>query len=134
MLIFGDALWHLAQSATYLVVYCIEAHEQTIRNGSRGQIILRNLCGLRNQPQLNSRLMHSTSLSTKSGQGQVNDGFRTIDSVLFAFWILIFSALTPSVLATSFYAEKLNDPKAVYLPPSGGDDTVALQSAVDKVQ
>ncbi len=53
---------------------------------------------------------------------------------VFTGWILIFCASTPSVLATSFYAEKLNDPKAVYLSPSGGDDTAALQSAVDKVQ
>ena len=53
---------------------------------------------------------------------------------LFAFWILIFCASTPSVLAASFYAEKLNDPKAVQLSPSGGDDTAALQGAVDKVQ
>ena len=53
---------------------------------------------------------------------------------VFAFWIPLLCAATPSVLATSFYAEKLNDPKAVYLSPSGGDDTVALQNAVDKVQ
>jgi sugar lactone lactonase YvrE len=53
---------------------------------------------------------------------------------VFALWILIFCASTPSVLAASFCAEKLNDPKAVYLSPSGGDDTVALQGAVDKVQ
>jgi SMP-30/Gluconolactonase/LRE-like region/Pectate lyase superfamily protein len=53
---------------------------------------------------------------------------------VFAFWILIFCASTPSVLAASFYAEKLNDPKAVYLSPSGGDDTAALQNAVDRVQ
>jgi sugar lactone lactonase YvrE len=53
---------------------------------------------------------------------------------IFAFWILIICASTPSVLAASFYAEKLNDPKAVYLSPSGDDDTAALQGAVDKVQ
>ncbi len=53
---------------------------------------------------------------------------------VFTCWILIFCAATPSVLAASFYAEKLNDPKAVHLSPSGGDDTAALQGAVDKVQ
>lgn len=53
---------------------------------------------------------------------------------VFAFWIPLLCAATPSVLATSFYAEKLNDPKAVSLSPSGGDDTAALQGAVDKVQ
>ena len=52
----------------------------------------------------------------------------------FAFWILIFCASTPSVLAVSFYAEKLNDPNAVYLSPSGGDDTAAIQNAINKVQ
>ncbi len=53
---------------------------------------------------------------------------------LFALWILIFCAPTPSILANSFYADELNDPRAVHLSPSGGDDTVALQGAVDKVQ
>src|ERR1017187_6022019 len=53
---------------------------------------------------------------------------------IFTFWILIFCASTPSVLAASFYAEKLNDPNAVYLSGSGGDDTAALQGAVDRVQ
>jgi hypothetical protein len=53
---------------------------------------------------------------------------------IFALWILISCASTPSVLAGSFYAEKLNDPKAGYLSPSGGDDTAALQGAVNKVQ
>ena len=52
----------------------------------------------------------------------------------FAFSILVLCISMPSVLAASFYAEKLNDPKAVNLSPSGGDDTVALQNAVDKVQ
>jgi hypothetical protein len=53
---------------------------------------------------------------------------------IFAFLLLIFCASTPSVLAGSFYTEKLIDPKAVCLSPSSGDDTAALQGAVDKVQ
>src|ERR1022692_3941064 len=53
---------------------------------------------------------------------------------VFAFWILVFCTSMPSVLAASFYAKKLNDPNAVYLSPSGGDDTAALQGAVDRVQ
>jgi hypothetical protein len=52
----------------------------------------------------------------------------------FAIWIFLFSASAPSVLAASFYAEKLNDPNAACLSPSGGDDTAALQGAVDQVQ
>jgi hypothetical protein len=43
-------------------------------------------------------------------------------------------AATASISAESFYAEKLSDPRAVYLSPSGGDDTLAIQSAIDKVQ
>ncbi len=54
---------------------------------------------------------------------------------VFAGWIFIFCAATLSGLAaSSYYTEKLNDPKAVYLSPSGGDDTAALQAALDKVQ
>src|SRR5581483_1922762 len=52
----------------------------------------------------------------------------------FTLWILVISAFLPSVLAASFYPEKLNDPRAVQVSPSGGDDTVALQAAVDNVQ
>ena len=51
-------------------------------------------------------------------------------------WFLIFilCASTASVWPASFYTQPLNDPKAVSISPSGGDDTVALQNAVDKVQ
>ncbi len=51
-------------------------------------------------------------------------------------WFLIFilCASTVSVWPASFYTQPLNDPKAVYISPSGGDDTAALQKAVDKVQ
>ncbi|HTB82294.1 MAG TPA: glycosyl hydrolase family 28-related protein [Candidatus Sulfotelmatobacter sp.] len=56
------------------------------------------------------------------------------DQWILASWILLFFASMPSVLAASFYTENLNDPKAVPLSPSGGDDTAALQGAVDRVQ
>ena len=46
---------------------------------------------------------------------------------------VLFAAIVP-VSAKSFYSEKLNDPRAVYVSPSGGDDTAAIQSAIDKVQ
>src|SRR5277367_4521247 len=51
-------------------------------------------------------------------------------------WFLIFilCASTASVWSASFYTQPLNDPKAVSISPSGGDDTAALQGAVDKVQ
>jgi len=51
-------------------------------------------------------------------------------------WFLVFilCASTASGWPASFYTQQLNDPKAVSLSPSGGDDTVALQNAMDKVQ
>src|SRR5882757_2461394 len=50
------------------------------------------------------------------------------------FWISTFCISTTSVWSASFYTQRLDDPKAVYISPSGDDDTVALQKAVDKVQ
>jgi len=50
------------------------------------------------------------------------------------FFIFLFCASTASVWPASYYTQPLNDPKAVNISPSGGDDTVALQKAVDKVQ
>ena len=43
-------------------------------------------------------------------------------------------ALTTPAWPASFYTQPLNDPKAIWVSPSGGDDTAALQKAVDKVQ
>jgi hypothetical protein len=50
------------------------------------------------------------------------------------FFIFILWASMASVWPASFYTQQLNDPKAVSVSPSGGDDTVALQNAVNKVQ
>ena len=36
--------------------------------------------------------------------------------------------------AASFYPQRLEDPEAVYIEPSGGDDAIALQKAVNLVQ
>jgi hypothetical protein len=52
---------------------------------------------------------------------------------------LLLLALVSVVGATSawpdsFYTQRLDDPNAVYIAPSGGDDTAALQQAVNKVQ
>jgi sugar lactone lactonase YvrE len=52
--------------------------------------------------------------------------------MIFVF-ALLFAAIVPAS-AKSFYSDKLNDPRAVYLSPSGGDDTAAIQGAIDKVQ
>jgi sugar lactone lactonase YvrE len=40
----------------------------------------------------------------------------------------------PSAWSASFYTQRLEDPKAVYVSPSGGDDTAALQKAINRVQ
>src|SRR5215469_1874522 len=48
--------------------------------------------------------------------------------------LLWFVAAVP-VWSTSFYTQRLEDPKAVYVSPSGnGDDTTNLQAAVNRVQ
>src|SRR5258708_3463928 len=39
-----------------------------------------------------------------------------------------------SMRAASFYPQRLEDPPAVYISPSGGDDTATLQQALNKVQ
>src|SRR6266404_623716 len=39
-----------------------------------------------------------------------------------------------SMRAASFYAQRLEDPRAVYISPSGGDDTIALQKALNRIQ
>lgn len=48
--------------------------------------------------------------------------------------ILIFLVMVAPGRSASFYAQRLEDPKAVYATPSGGDDTVALQKAINLVQ
>ena len=49
------------------------------------------------------------------------------------YWILVI--LGPAARANSFYTRRLDDPKAVYVAPAnGGDDTVALQQAINRVQ
>ena len=48
--------------------------------------------------------------------------------------LLGLAAVTPAWSA-SFYSQRLEDAKAVYVAPSGtSDDTVALQQAVNRVQ
>ena len=39
-----------------------------------------------------------------------------------------------SAMASSFYTQRLEDPGAVYVSPSGGDDTTTLQQAINRVQ
>ncbi len=51
-----------------------------------------------------------------------------------SFWVPIFFVFAVSAWPASFYTRLLEDSKAVYLAPSGGDDTAAMQKAVDQVQ
>ncbi|HEY5481096.1 MAG TPA: glycosyl hydrolase family 28-related protein [Verrucomicrobiae bacterium] len=49
--------------------------------------------------------------------------------------VLISLAATLPVSSASYYTQRLEDPRAVYIAgPSGGDDTTALQQAIDRVQ
>src|SRR5271166_4368666 len=49
--------------------------------------------------------------------------------------VLISLTAARPACAASFYTQRLEDPKAVYVAgPSGGDDTTALQQAIDQVQ
>ncbi len=48
--------------------------------------------------------------------------------------VAVLLAATDPVSAKSFYAEKLDDPHAIYLSPAGGDDTAAIQNAINKIQ
>jgi sugar lactone lactonase YvrE len=48
--------------------------------------------------------------------------------------VLLSFVFAASAWSASFYTQRLEDPKAVYVTPSGGDDTAALQKAVNQVQ
>jgi sugar lactone lactonase YvrE len=50
------------------------------------------------------------------------------------FLVLPSFAFAASAWSASFYTQRLEDPRAVYVTPSGGDDTAALQKAVNQVQ
>jgi hypothetical protein len=48
--------------------------------------------------------------------------------------VLLSVLFAASAWSASFYTQRLEDLKAVYAAPSGGDDTAALQKAVDQAQ
>ena len=50
------------------------------------------------------------------------------------FLVLLSFVFATSAWSASFYTQRLEDPKAVYVTPSGGDDTATLQKAVNQVQ
>src|SRR5579862_9075889 len=53
---------------------------------------------------------------------------------LISLTILLLFVFAPSAWSASFYTRRLEDPKAVYVAPSGGDDTARLQKAINQVQ
>ena len=48
--------------------------------------------------------------------------------------LTLYLAAASAARPASFCPQRLDDPKAVYVTPSGGDDTVVLQQAVNRVQ
>jgi len=50
------------------------------------------------------------------------------------FLVLLSFVFAASAWSASFYPQRLDDPKAVYVASSGGDDTTALQRAINQVQ
>ena len=50
------------------------------------------------------------------------------------FLVLLSLVFATSAWSASFYTQRLEDPRAVYVAPSGGDDTAALQKAINQVQ
>jgi hypothetical protein len=57
-------------------------------------------------------------------------------SMNFRFFISVLLCLTAAgpAWSASFYTRRLEDPKAVYVTPSGSNDTAVLQNAVNQVQ
>jgi sugar lactone lactonase YvrE len=50
------------------------------------------------------------------------------------FLVLLSFVFATSAWSASFYTQRLEDSRAVYVAPSGGDDTAALQKAINQVQ
>lgn len=65
---------------------------------------------------------------------RTNSTTNQISTRLRLFLVLLGLAAATPARPASFYAQRLEDPKAIYVAPSGGDDTAALQQAVDRVQ
>src|SRR5271169_4812377 len=51
-----------------------------------------------------------------------------------AFLALLLTGFATPTRAASYYPQRLEDPKAVYLAAADGDNTIALQKAIDQVQ
>lgn len=48
--------------------------------------------------------------------------------------VVVVLTMALSATASSFYTQRLEDPRAVTVKPSGGDDTAALQQAINRIQ
>ena len=76
--------------------------------------------------------MHRNSVSRFATGRLINQRMSGSLGVLVSVLLGLF--MTVSARASSFYTQRLEDPKAVYVAPSGGDDTAVLQAAVNRVQ
>jgi sugar lactone lactonase YvrE len=65
------------------------------------------------------------------GNKIVKQNARALGPAVLVLFSVIFAT---SNWAASFYTQRPDDPKAVYVAPSGGDDTAALQKAINQVQ
>src|SRR5260221_1046018 len=59
---------------------------------------------------------------------------QTSGSLRFLVPVLLSLLAAVPVWSASFYTQRLEDSKAVYVAPSGGDDTASLQQALNRVQ
>src|ERR1035438_869843 len=73
---------------------------------------------------MDTKSISSTNLAIKQLSRRLGLCFLVLPSFVFA----------ASAWPASFYTQRLEDTKAVYVAPSGQDDTAALQKAVNQVQ
>ncbi len=81
--------------------------------------------------------MPRDEIGCRLGCGAAAGGSRQIgDHLKWLALVLICFAVVPPAWPASYYSRRLEDPQAVYVagPTSGGDDTAALQQAIDRVQ
>src|SRR5208282_3461313 len=76
--------------------------------------------------------MHGNTTSSFANGRLINQRMSGSLGVLVS--VLLGLTMAVSARSSSFYTQRLEDSKAVYIAPSGGDDTTALQKAINRVQ
>jgi sugar lactone lactonase YvrE len=76
--------------------------------------------------------MHGNTTSSFASERLINQ--RRSESLGILVSVLLGLTMAVSARSSSFYTQRLEDPGAVYVAPSGGDDTTALQKAINRVQ